>query len=120
MLFAKIPFKLHIYKEAYYHSMFLLIMIFLGFEIQAEVATNIGAIDAVWQQPDMNVIIEIKYSTKKSKKSLLNEAMKQIQNKKYYEAYQNKPIVLSAIAFTPDKNKSRLTEISCKLEKLPQ
>ncbi|MDR3244095.1 MAG: ATP-binding protein, partial [Elusimicrobiota bacterium] len=117
-LFAKIPYQLHISKEAYYHSMFLLIMNFLDFKVQGEVATNIGAIDALWKQPDMNVVIEIKYSTKKSKETLLKEAMKQIKTKKYYESSQNKSTILAAISFTPRKNKPRLTEIACKFEKL--
>jgi hypothetical protein len=120
MLFARIPYKLHIDKEAYYHSIFLLIMNFLDFEIQGEVATNIGTIDALWKQPNMNVVIEIKYSTKKSKETLLKEAMTQIKTKRYYEAHLNKPTILVAIAFAPGDKKNRLTEISCKFEKLSQ
>jgi hypothetical protein len=120
ILFAKIPFKLYINREAYYHSIFLLIMIFLEFEIQGEVATNLGAIDALWKQPDINVVIEIKHSLQKTQKVLLKEAMNQIKEKKYYEPYMDKPVLLLAIAFTAGSNKNRLTEISCKFEKLPQ
>jgi hypothetical protein len=117
-LFAVIPFKLYMKEEKYYHSIFLLIMNFLGFQVQGEVATNIGAIDAVWKQNNLTAVIEIKYSHEKSSEKLLDEAMNQIKDKKYYEAYLDKPVVLLAIAFSAGKNKKRLTEIGCKFEKI--
>jgi hypothetical protein len=111
MLLAYIPNNLHIPKEAYYHSLFLLLMKVLGFDIQGEIQTNIGRIDAVWHQPDLTVVAEIKYSSKKGIDKLLKEAMKQIYDNKYYEAYLDRKVMLMAVAFAKK-------EVKCKLEKL--
>jgi hypothetical protein len=100
MLLANIPNILHKDNEGYYHSLFMLAMKMLGFEIQGEVMTNIGRIDAVMHQQDMIVIAEIKYSAKKSLSKLLKAAMKQIYDNKYYEAYLDRRIMLMAVAFT--------------------
>jgi predicted subunit of tRNA(5-methylaminomethyl-2-thiouridylate) methyltransferase len=109
MLLANIPNILHVQLEAYYHSLFLLLMRLLGFDIQGELMTNIGRIDAVWNQRDTTVIAEIKYSADKTHDKLLEEAMTQIVNNKYYEAYADRKIILMAIAFA---NK----EVKCKME----
>jgi hypothetical protein len=109
MLLANIPSILHIQKEAYYHSLFLLLMKVLGFDIQAEVLTNIGRIDTVWHQSDLTVVAEIKYHIQKDIDSLLEEAMTQIYDRKYYEAYLDKKVILMAIAFTGK-------EVKCKME----
>jgi hypothetical protein len=108
MLLAKIPNILHVPLEAYYHSLFLLLMRLLGFDIQGEIMTNIGRIDAVWNQRDLTVVAEIKFSADKSLDKLLDEAMKQICDNKYYEAYLNKKIMLMAVAFTGK-------EVKCKI-----
>jgi hypothetical protein len=71
----------------------------LGFDIQAEVMTNIGRIDAVWQQPNLTVVAEIKYSAEKDTDTLLNEAMTQINDRRYYEKYLDKKVLLMAVAF---------------------
>jgi hypothetical protein len=109
MLLAHIPSILHIEKEAYYHSLFLILMKLLGFDIHAEIPTNIGRIDAVWHQSELTVIAEIKYHSKKDMETLLEEAMNQIHDRKYYEAYLDKKVMLMAIAFTGK-------EVKCKLE----
>ncbi|MDR1418216.1 MAG: PD-(D/E)XK nuclease domain-containing protein [Endomicrobium sp.] len=44
-LYASIPYDLHITKEAYYHSLFLLTCRLAGFEVEGEVHTNKGRID---------------------------------------------------------------------------
>jgi predicted DNA-binding ribbon-helix-helix protein len=111
LLLAHIPSNLHIPKEAYYHSLFLLLMKVLGFDIQGEISTNIGRIDAVWHQPDLTVVSEIKYHSEKDIDSLLQEAMTQIRDHKYYEAYLDKKVMLMAIAFTGK-------EVKCELEKI--
>jgi hypothetical protein len=64
-LFVNIPYSLRICKEAYWHSLFLAAMNVLGFDFKGEILTNIGRIDAVWQQSDFAVICEIKYGVKK-------------------------------------------------------
>jgi hypothetical protein len=99
ILLAKIPYTLHIQSEAYYHSMLLLWMKLLGFDIHGEVTTNIGRIDAVWHQPGLTVVAEIKYHADKSIDSLLDDAMSQIRDRRYYEAYLDRKIILMAVAF---------------------
>ncbi|MDR0725609.1 MAG: ATP-binding protein, partial [Prevotellaceae bacterium] len=71
MLLAHIPSILHVEAEKYYHSLFLLLMKMLGFDIQGEIMTNIGRIDAVWHQPGLTVVAEIKYHAEKDIDSLL-------------------------------------------------
>ena len=44
-MFAHIPYQLHIPREAYYHSLFLLWLNLLGFDVQSEVSTDKGRID---------------------------------------------------------------------------
>jgi hypothetical protein len=110
-MIAHVPYQLHIEEEKYYHSLLLVWLHFLGFKPRGESPTNIGRIDAVWKLPDMTVVAEIKYSAKKSLKRLLNEATKQIHDRKYYEAYLDEPgkIVLVSIAFSG-------REIGCRMK----
>jgi Holliday junction resolvase-like predicted endonuclease len=115
LLYAKVPFNLH-KDEALYHSIFIIIMNFLGFQVQGEIQTNIGKIDGVLKQNNSTVIIEVKFSNEKPKEVLLDEAIEQIKDKKYYEAYLDKPIILLAIAFSAGENKDRLTEIGCRFD----
>ncbi|MDR3251028.1 MAG: ATP-binding protein [Tannerella sp.] len=115
LLLANIPSTLHIKREAYYHSMFLTWMKLLGFDIQGEVITSIGRIDAVWQQPELTVVAEIKYSAGKVKAdSLLNAAMEQIRDRRYYEKYLDRRVILMAVAFTGKEVRCRLEEIGKK------
>ncbi|MDR2346738.1 MAG: ATP-binding protein [Planctomycetaceae bacterium] len=112
-MIARVPYQLHIETEKYYHSLLLVWLNFLGFQVQNEIPANIGRLDAVWKLSDMTVIIEIKYSAEKSLDKLLNEAAKQIHDRKYYEAYLTKTskVILLSIAFAGK-------EIACKMEEL--
>jgi hypothetical protein len=112
LLLANIPYKLHVKNEAYYHSLFLLLMKILGFHIHGEILTNTGRIDAVWQQPGLTVVAEIKYHSRKKLDSLLDEAMAQIRNRRYYEAYLNNKVKLMAIAFTGKGVKCRMEGVN--------
>jgi hypothetical protein len=109
LLLAHIPSTLHIEKEAYYHSLFLLLMKMLGFDIQGEILTNTGRIDAVWRQPGLTVVCEVKYHAKKRAESLLGKAMRQIRDRRYYEAFLDGKVTLLAIAFSGK-------EVRCKME----
>jgi hypothetical protein len=110
-MIARVPYQLHIETEKYYHSLLIVWFHFLGFKPQGEVSTNIGRIDMVWKLPGMTIIVEIKYSVDKTLDLLLNEATKQIYDRKYYEAYLDEPgkIVLVAIAFSG-------REIGCRIK----
>jgi hypothetical protein len=111
LLFAHIPYELHIKSEAYYHSLFLLLMKMLGFDIHGEVTTNIGRIDAVWHQPELTVVAEIKYGVGKDADSLLNEALSQIRDRRYYEKYLDKKVIRLGIAFTGKEVKCGMEEV---------
>jgi hypothetical protein len=111
MALARIPNILHVNKEKYYHSLFILFMEMLGFDIVGEIQTNVGRIDAVWRQPGLTVVAEIKYHSKTDIDKLLEEAMTQIRDRKYYEAYLDKKVMLMAVAFTGKEVKCMPDEV---------
>jgi hypothetical protein len=112
-LFARIPYQLHIPREAYYHSMLLLWLNLLGFDVMAEMSTDKGRIDAVWTWEERVVIAEIKYAETGECAPLLDEALHQIRERRYHERYagSNRRIALLAIAFAGK-------EIACRMEEL--
>lgn len=118
-MFAHIPYQLHIDREAYYHSLVLLWVKLMGFQVQGEVSTNTGRVDAVWQWKNYVVIAEVKYLPEEktdddSITKLLAGAMKQIKVKRYYDRYNNGQHILTllAIAFAGKK-------VGCCMERLP-
>jgi hypothetical protein len=102
-LFAKIPYPLHIKKEAYYHSLFYMIAVLMGVEIdfqanvfekkllpEKEVLTDKGRIDGVLALDNKIYLIEFKYAEDgTSMDSLTNQAIKQIKEKNYGERFLN-------------------------------
>ncbi|MDR1720691.1 MAG: PD-(D/E)XK nuclease domain-containing protein, partial [Dysgonamonadaceae bacterium] len=103
----------HIAEEKYYHSLLLVWLYSMGFKAQGELPTNTGRIDAVWELADTTVITEIKYDKTVAKDRLLEAAMTQIHDRKYYESSlaAGKKILLLAVAFSGK-------EIGCKIEGL--
>jgi hypothetical protein len=112
-MFARIPYQLHVPKEAYYHSLLLLWLNLLGFKVDAEVSTDKGRIDAVWTWGDRVVIAEVKYSAKKKLKPLTEKAFAQILDRRYHERYagEGKRIALLAVAFAGK-------EVACSMKEL--
>jgi hypothetical protein len=96
---ATVPYDIQIPSENYYHSFMLLWMRLLGFNIRAEEHNNLGRSDAVWEQSGFTVVAELKYHAKKKINTLLNEAMKQIHERRYYNKYPGK-VLLLGIAFS--------------------
>ncbi|MDR1243821.1 MAG: PD-(D/E)XK nuclease domain-containing protein, partial [Endomicrobium sp.] len=109
-LYANIPYDLHIGEEKYYQSLFLLTMKFVGYEVEGEVHTDKGRADAILRKEEKVIVVEIKYGENKQAKKMLQEGMRQIRDKKYYEKYMGKEVSLLAVAFGKDK------EIACKFE----
>ena len=104
-LFAMVPYTIHIGEEKYYQTIFYLIFKMLGADIVVEYPTNIGRIDCVFQTRTACFVIEFKVNKS------ADDAMAQIENKKYYEQYalQNKKIILVGIDFdTKIKNVSEI------------
>ena len=110
-LMAAIPYNLHINLEAYYHTLFFAIVNILGFDIDVEVPTSMGRIDAVLEIEDKVYIIEFKYKNcapdapDDTKRQLFDEAlgegMKQIEDRGYADKYagSGKAIYKAAFAF---------------------
>jgi hypothetical protein len=101
-LFAGIPFPLHIREEAYYHSLFYMILKLLGADVSAEVVTDKGRIDGVLECDERIYIIECKYGEPgRTMETLTQNALRQIHEKKYYEPFLNKgkKILLLGIGF---------------------
>jgi hypothetical protein len=96
---ATVPYELHIACESYYHSLMLMWMRLIGFKIRAEEHNNLGRSDAVWEQPGLTVVAEIKYHAETKINTLLDEAMKQIHDRRYYNKYLGK-ILLLGVAFS--------------------
>ena len=71
----------------------------IGFEVRGEQPNNIGRSDIVWEQPNLAVVAEIKYSHGANIEIPLKEAMDQIHKKRYYNRYTGK-VLLLGIAFS--------------------
>lgn len=113
---ADIPARLHLPKEAYYHSLVYLILRIIGFQALLEKETDKGRIDAVLELKDKIYIIEFKFATNKRIKkveTLSQKAIRQIQSKKYYEAYLSteKRILLLGLGFLEKKLHGRIKEL---------
>jgi hypothetical protein len=109
VMIATVPYDLHIPHEHYYHSLMLIWMRLFGFKIRAEEHTSLGRSDAVWEQPGLTVVAEIKYHAEKTVDTLLGEAMKQIHDRRYYNKYLGK-VLLLGIAFSGKQPGCRMKE----------
>ncbi|GHT20899.1 ATPase AAA [Bacteroidia bacterium] len=100
-------------NEARYHIIFQLWMTMLGFNIQSEKITNRGRIDAVLQQDGLAIVAELKYHATTKTDTLLNQAIAQIREKRYYEPFIDRKIILLGIAFSGK-------DIGCRIEQLSE
>ena len=105
---ATIPSILQIPQEHYYHSIMLLWMKYIGFDVHGEQPNNLGRSDIVWEQPNLTVVAEIKFAHGLNIDTLLKEAIAQIHKKRYYNRYKGK-VLLLGIAFS-EKN------VGCRME----
>ncbi len=102
---ADIPARLHIPAEAYYHSLVYMLLRLIGAQILLEKETDKGRIDAILDLTDKIYIIEFKFAKKGGKikrvKTLALQALRQIEEKKYYEPYlhKSKKIIFLGIGF---------------------
>ncbi|MDR1223370.1 MAG: ATP-binding protein [Tannerella sp.] len=109
-MIATVPSELHIPCEHYYHSLMLIWMRLLGFRVRAEESNNLGRSDAVWEQPGLTVVAEVKYHAEKKIDTLLDEVLEQIYDRRYYNKYTGK-VLLLGIAFSGKQP-------GCRMEKL--
>lgn len=106
--FADIPARLHLPKEAYYHSLVYMLLRLTGTQMLLEKETDKGRIDGVLELSDKVYIIEFKFATNRRIKrveTLAQKALRQIELKKYYEAFltSDKKIILFGIGFLDKK-----------------
>ena len=103
-LLAHIPYQLHIAQERYYHSLFQLIGSLLSLDIQTEVSTNKGRINLVFFTVSNIYLFELKF------KISAEQALKQIEEQRYYEKYllTGKNITLIGLSFKHSKKKLTL------------
>ncbi|MDR0711319.1 MAG: hypothetical protein LBF67_03100, partial [Prevotellaceae bacterium] len=59
-MLADLPYLEVVKTEAWYHSIMLLWLRVLGFELIGEMPTNVGRIDAVWFFPEHAIVVEVK------------------------------------------------------------
>ncbi len=93
--FAGVPYTITLKQEKYYQSLLFVIFKLLGFNVEAEVTTNIGRIDCVIQTAARVYVIEFKL------KGTKEEALQQIKDKHYTQKYQDleKQVVLLGVEF---------------------
>ncbi len=104
-LFSSIPYQLHIPKEAYYHSLFYLIMELMGVNMEIERNISTGRIDGVIEFENNIYIIEFKYLAENQKADeLLNKALTQIKTKEYFAPYllKDKPVKYLAVVLNKE------------------
>ena len=80
-VFANIPYTIQIAEEKYYQSIMYTVFLLCGMDIDPEVATNIGRIDAVMDAGKHLYIFEFKFE------KTVDEALEQIDRKRYAEKY---------------------------------
>ncbi|MEN8122328.1 MAG: AAA family ATPase [Bacteroidota bacterium] len=100
-LFKNIPYSLVENKESYFHSLFYLVVKLTGFEIETEVLTIDGRIDAVIKTDSHIYIVEFKINQSAKK------AIGQINDKEYQLKYTDdkRPVSLLGINFDTEKKK---------------
>lgn len=101
---ADIPARLHIPKEAYYHSLIYMLLRLVGTKLLLEKETDKGPIDALLELPDKVYVIEFKFGNPdkiKNVKTLSRQAAAQIEKKGYHQPYLGggKKIILFGIGF---------------------
>ena len=98
-VFAGIPAQLHIAREAYYHSLFYMLLTLMGAKINLEVLTDKGRVDAVVDLPDAIYVVELKMGA-------ADDALTQIKARRYQERFlgRGKPVYLLGIGGFGEKD----------------
>ncbi|MBN1486087.1 MAG: ATP-binding protein [Anaerolineae bacterium] len=95
IFFAGIPYDIQIPRERYYQTIFYLIFRILGLQVDAEVRTNRGRIDAVIKLQEGIFVFEFKLE------GTVVEALEQIAERGYAAPYlqQGKPVYAIGVVF---------------------
>jgi hypothetical protein len=110
-MFVNVPFNLYVDKESYYHTVFIIWLYLLGFKIDGEVITDKGRIDAVILMDKEAYIVEIKFG-KENIDKLVEDALNQINTKRYYEKYFAYNINFLGVAYVDKDVKCKFKELN--------
>jgi len=93
--FNRMPYTVHVTDESKLQFVLYAIFALIGVAVDPEVTTSIGRADLVVTFPKLVYVIELKFN------KTAQEALAQIQDKRYYEKYENlgKKITLLGINF---------------------
>jgi len=111
ILFAKVPYDIHLKYEKYWQSLFYMIFTLMGYYIEVEYRTNRGRIDSFINMPDMVYLFEFKFTEKGNSERLMNEAETQIRETDYAKRFLDtgKPVCLLPVVFDYADNKAVIT-----------
>ena len=116
--FALIPYQLRYNAdEAYYHSLFQMVFTLIGIRMVSERSTKDGRVDGVIEFEDTVYIFEFKHMRKGTLKTLVKNALKQIETKNYAQAYEasHQVIHLIGVGFL-EKNKDKEGKILLEID----
>ncbi|MDR0913029.1 MAG: ATP-binding protein [Methanobrevibacter sp.] len=122
---TNIPARIHLNHEFYYQSIYIAWLNGLGFKGAGEIQTNIGQMDMYLETPEFIAIAEFKYSKLKKTKDknkqpepikpfniMINEALSQINLKKYEDKFLNRKVIKIAIVFGGKELKTQIEKVN--------
>jgi hypothetical protein len=101
---ASIDYRLHIPQEKFYQTIFYLLFKLVGLEVQAEVHTNQGRIDAVLEHNTAVYIFEFK------RDSNATAALAQIHQRHYFAPYLSRPKTIHLIGISFDTSSRTIND----------
>ena len=98
VFFADIPYDIQLRNEKYYQTIFYLVFRIVGLDVDCEVRTEAGRIDAVVKTAARIYVFEFKLH------GTAEEALQQIYQRRYYEKYaaDAREVLLVGAAFDPE------------------
>lgn len=85
-------------REGYYQTVVYLTLMLIGLNVKTEVETNLGRIDTVIETEKYIYVMEFKLG-------LADDALMQVEEKKYYQGFLNsgKEVILVGVGFDPEQ-----------------
>ncbi len=111
-IFLQIPYDIRMKKERYYQSIFYLIFILIGVDIETEVRTDRGRIDAVIKYGKKVYVFEFKLGGR------AEEALEQIKEKGYHRKYEaeGKEVMIIGAGFKVEREEEDEEVIEWKVD----
>ncbi|MDR0911145.1 MAG: ATP-binding protein [Methanobrevibacter sp.] len=115
-LIGNIPYHSHMKNWKYYQGIFSVFFMTTGLKPKFEQSNSQGRIDYVLHDENKYIIVELKYSQKKSIETMFDESWSQIAKKRYYQTYQDKNLMFLTIAIRDTEAK----EVQCQIKTLEE